>query len=98
MRVVTQKSAQGSTSFFATTEQNTSDDIENNVQIDQEDTININTATKEQLMQLPNIGEKKAEEIIQYRTVTPFDDRTELQEVKGIGVKTYEQLADLITV
>ena len=83
-------------SFFAiiTDEQEGS----NNDSNDMSARININEASKEVLMTLPNIGDKKAEEIIQYRTTTPFEDPQDLQEVKGIGAKTFAQLAQLITV
>jgi len=51
--------------------------------------LNINTATKKELMQLKGIGEKKAEDIIAYRLEHGgFYSVEELITIKGIGEKT----------
>lgn len=61
--------------------------------------LNINTATVEQLMTLPNIGPTLAQRIIDYRTVNgPFQSVKELDMVEGIGEKTLEELLELVTV
>ena len=60
--------------------------------------VNINTATKEELMTLSGIGESKAEEIITYRKSTPFKTIEDLKNVSGIGDATYEQIKNHITV
>lgn len=61
--------------------------------------ININSATKEELMTLPGIGEVKANAIIDYRTKNgTFKSIHDIVNVSGIGEKTFEKIKDLITV
>ncbi|MEO0020344.1 MAG: helix-hairpin-helix domain-containing protein [candidate division WOR-3 bacterium] len=61
--------------------------------------ININTATLELLCQLPGIGPKTAQRIIDYRkTQGRFNSIEEIMNVRGIGPKRFEQIKNLITV
>lgn len=61
--------------------------------------ININTASKSELISLPGIGEVKAQAIIDYREkYGKFYSTEEIMNVKGIGEKTYASLKDLICV
>ena len=61
--------------------------------------ININTAGVDELMLLPGIGEKRAEDIIAYRRANgPFRIPEELTEVPGIGEGILAGLIDYVTV
>jgi competence protein ComEA len=61
--------------------------------------ININTASQSELESLPQIGPVTAVKIIEYReTHGPFSTIDEIQNVSGIGPKTFEKIKDLITV
>lgn len=54
--------------------------------------VNLNTASQQQLDQLPGVGEKAAKRIMEYRAKTPFTKTEELVRVKGFGKKKYEKL------
>ena len=59
--------------------------------------ININTGSKEELMTLNGIGEKKAESIIQYREENgSFSTIEDIKNISGIGEKTFENLKEEI--
>lgn len=60
--------------------------------------VNLNTATKEELMSLSGIGEAKALNIMEYRSKTPFTAITEIMNISGIGESVYEKIKDYITV
>lgn len=60
--------------------------------------ININTASKVELMRIKGIGEKTAAKIVNYRNKTPFTTIEDIQKVKGIGPKKFESMKDKITV
>lgn len=61
-------------------------------------TVDLNSATREELMLLPGIGEARADKIIAYRTDHPFKHISELINVPGIGEDLYRQLEGRITV
>lgn len=64
-----------------------------------DETININTAGSAELQQLPRIGPKVAQRILDYREQNGKFDRIEdLMKVRGIGEKTFEGLKNLISV
>lgn len=60
--------------------------------------VNINTASKVQLMKLPGIGEKTALAIIEYRSKQKFNSTEAIMNVKGIGPKKFEKIRNNITV
>jgi competence protein ComEA len=60
--------------------------------------VNINTATKEELTSLKGIGEKRAQDIIDYRTKNgPFKSVDDLEKVPGIGPGTMKQIRPELT-
>ncbi|HET7097046.1 MAG TPA: helix-hairpin-helix domain-containing protein [Casimicrobiaceae bacterium] len=61
--------------------------------------LNLNTATKEELIALPGIGPAKAQAILDYRNAHGgFKSVEELKDVKGIGAKRFEKLKGELTV
>lgn len=61
--------------------------------------VNINTASVEELAQLPRIGEKMAQRIVEYRQKNgSFKTTEDLKAVQGIGDKNFEEIRPLITV
>lgn len=63
------------------------------------DKIDLNTADKAELMTLPGIGEKRADDIIHLREQKGrFSSPDELLEITGIGEKMLESIYDLIIV
>ena len=71
------------------------DNISNNPK---ENLININTATKEELLTVSGIGESKANNIIKYREeVGRFNTIEDIKNVEGIGEKLYESIKIYIT-
>ncbi len=56
--------------------------------------VNVNTATVEQLQQVKGIGPKTAEKIVVYRQENGnFASLDELQNIRGIGVKSLNTMA-----
>ncbi|MEY2693412.1 MAG: hypothetical protein RIT03_1803 [Bacteroidota bacterium] len=61
--------------------------------------INVNTASKHLLSYVSGIGEKLAENIVQYRTENgPFTSRSQLKKVPRLGEKAYQQGAAFIRI
>jgi len=60
--------------------------------------VNVNTATKEELTSLKGVGEKRAQEIINYRTKNgPFKTVDDLEKVPGIGPGIMKQIRSEVT-
>ena len=61
--------------------------------------VNLNTATKEELMTLRGIGEARAEDIIRYRQKQGgFECIEDIMEISGIKNAAFEKIKDDITV
>ncbi|WP_458123495.1 ComEA family DNA-binding protein [Paenibacillus sp. Z3-2] len=63
------------------------------------DKIDVNTAPVSKLTELPGIGEKKAQAIVDYRNAHgPFAKVSDLTKVKGIGMKMLEKMAPYVQI
>lgn len=60
--------------------------------------ININTASKEELVLLEGIGEKTAEKIIDFREQSLFITKEDIKKVSGIGDIKYNNICNNITI
>lgn len=61
--------------------------------------VNINTADATQLSNLPRVGTKAAQRIVDYRSAHgPFARTSDIMQVKGFGQKSYDRLSPYITV
>jgi len=60
--------------------------------------INLNSASKAELMKLPGVGDKTADLIITYRKKTPFRKVEDVKNIKGIGDKKLEKIRPFVVV
>ena len=61
--------------------------------------VNINRASREELMTLPGIGESKADAIIRYREETgTFNSIEEIMKIEGIKEGVFRKIEDRITI
>ncbi|MCM8796271.1 MAG: helix-hairpin-helix domain-containing protein [Candidatus Omnitrophica bacterium] len=61
--------------------------------------LNLNTASKEALLDIPGIGEKLAQRIIEYRDkYGPFRNTEELKNIKGITAYRFGRIKDYLYV
>ena len=80
----------------------TQDEAEEKARLEREQAagiVNLNTASKEQLMTLTGIGESRAEDILRYRQESGgFQNIEEIMSVPGIKESAYLKIKDSITV
>lgn len=60
--------------------------------------IDLNSATRDQLMSLPGVGPATADKIIALREEQPFRRPEDIMRVRGIGVKKFETMRPYIVV
>lgn len=71
----------------------------NKTQAEEKQVLNLNTATFEQLQNLPGVGAVLAERILAYREINgPFLSIADLANVPGIGVEALEAIWDHVTI
>ena len=68
-------------------------DINNNNQL-----IDINTCTIDELLTLPGIGESKANNIIEYRKKNKFNTINDIMNVSGISESLFNKIKEYIKV
>lgn len=73
--------------------------IPNQNEADEIKRININTASLNELTNLPGVGKKTAQAIIHHReSVSLFQTPEDIMQVKGIGPNKFEKMKDWITI
>lgn len=75
-----------------------SEEIEENNESNDNKKINLNSASKTQLMEIPGVGESTANKIIEYREKNSFVVIEDLMNVPGIGESKFEKIKDLVLV
>jgi len=78
------------TGLIAEEDVNSADSL--NFQQDHQLQYDLQNITKEELITIPGIGEKKAEDILQYKEENGLQKKSDLMNVKGIGQKTYDKI------
>lgn len=67
------------------------------VEVDPNGTININTATADELQRIPGVGESTARKIIEHRDEHgPFRRPEDLMQIRGISDKRFRNIRHLI--
>jgi len=67
-------------------------------QVEKGGTVNVNTATVQELQLLPRVGPGLAQRILEFREKNgPFKSPEELMRVKGIGEKSFALLKPYVT-
>ncbi len=61
-------------------------------------TVNINTASKLELMKLPWVGPKTAIKIMDFRKKRKFKRKEDIKKIRGIGEKKFEKMEPFIVV
>ena len=66
---------------------------------DTQEKVNINTASKEELMKIPTVGETRAEQILAYRKEHgKFSNISDIKKVSGIKDGVFDKIKDYIVV
>ncbi len=60
--------------------------------------IDLNKASKVELMRLPGVGEKTAIKIIEYRQSSLFRKHEDIMKIKGIGAKKFAKMKEFIRI
>ena len=63
---------------------------------EQPEPVNLNTASYEDLKELPSIGQARAEQIIEYRKDNWIEEVEELKQIKGIGEGVVNEIKDYV--
>jgi comEA protein len=70
-----------------------------NAQEKNQQPVNINTASAEELIKIPGVGKSLAQRIIDFREEHgPFKKAEDLLKVRGIGEKNFKKMKSMVTV
>lgn len=93
-----QKSNNEAVDFWQFQQESSNLYMSDNIEESEEEKVNINTASKEELMTLKGIGATRAESILSYRKSNGgFESIEELMEVEGIKEGVFDKIKDSIT-
>ena len=96
---IVEQPAQNQSNDYYADNSNSGDTVSEASSIKSEGIVNINTANSAELQTLKGIGPKMADRIIEYRqTKGAFKSIEEIQNVRGIGEKTFEKLKSRLRV
>ncbi len=72
----------------------------NSTEVEQENltTVNLNSATIEELENLPGVGQTTAQKIIEYRQQHRFDKIEDVMNVKGIGKAKFQKMKNYLEI
>ena len=72
----------------------------NSTEVEQENltTVNLNSATIEELENLPGVGQTTAQKIIEYRQQRRFDKIEDVMNVKGIGKAKFQKMKNYLEI
>ena len=77
---------------------NNSKEEDNTMKQPNDGLVNINTASKEQLLNLTGVGESKADAIIEYRKQNKFESIEDIMNIPGIKESLFNKIKDEITI
>ena len=90
---------QGKTRVGSNQERNSAGNVSNAETVQENlTTVNLNSATSEELENLPGVGQATAQKIIEYRQQHRFNKIEDIMNVKGIGKAKFQKMKDYLEI